>query len=217
MSEKSIIFSAPMVRAILEGRKTQTRRVVKRPPLDVAQPDSVVQKGDAFFNSYGNLGAGTGQVLISLKCPFEKGMTLWVRETWNVAPRAVNIPHIGRVENNPLAAIPKERPENCKIYYRAQIDDEKAFLEHKEACLAKWYWRSPILMPRWASRVMLSVTGVRCERLRDMTEEDAIAEGCGSVIEYWETWNRLNTKRGFGWDANPYVWVIEFEVLEARA
>jgi hypothetical protein len=78
-------------------------------------------------------------------------------------------------------------------------------------------WRSPIHMPRWASRITLKITDIRPECLPDIAHEDAIAEGSSGIDEYRELWDSLNSKRGYGWEANPWVWVIEFErVQEAK-
>jgi hypothetical protein len=124
------------------------------------------------------------------KWPYQLGDTLWVRETW-----AYSTDYDGDVILN------------RKILYRA--DGEKTILPST--------WRPSIHMPRWASRINLEVTGVRVERLKDITEEDALAEGVISS-DYDKTyryafsvlWDSINAKRGYGWAANPWVWVIEF-------
>lgn len=215
MKERPIIFSAPMVRAILSGAKTQTRRVVK------PQPDY----------RYGVLfpqGSSTGYSpdLLAGACPFGRpGDRLWVRETWK---------HIegGAIYDASGGTIDAFDPETI---YRADRPNRSG------------PWISPIHMPRWASRITLEITDVRVERLQDISEADAVAEGvrrgdgkwhalddCEAVFldEFgWfapERYTRHNAPRhafreaweiisGPGsWDANPWVWVIEFKKLEQQ-
>lgn len=160
MGEKPILFSAPMVNAILNGRKTMTRRVVKN---------------DA-------------------KCPYESGDLLWVRETF-----AVN-----RVGGQDL------------VFYRADCGSDGDGAK----------WKPSIFMPRKYSRITLRITDVRSERLQEITAVDMRAEGIdclyendGSISEHFtrQSWvnllDSINAKRGFGWDANPWVWVVSFEKL----
>jgi len=187
--ERPIIFSAPMVRAILAGQKTQTRRVIKPQP-DVPNP-------------------GTNwTIAMSSNCPYgHPGARLWVRETC----RAVElIPGWGGVN------------------YLAGGGDIK--IENTESAVAQW-WKlygyrggcgmtvPPIHMPRWASRISLEITGVRVERVQDISEADALAEGVdrtntslpGYATErFRRLWDSINAARGFGWEVNPWVWVIEF-------
>ncbi|WP_186083797.1 hypothetical protein [Burkholderia gladioli] len=179
MKKRPILFSAPMVRAILDGRKTQTRRVAK----EFAGRDNL----DAILRRFPN----------QQGCPHgEPGDRLWVRETWGQYQLA---------------------PED--IVYRADEDFP---------CGSPKRWRPSIHMPRWASRITLEITGVRVERLQDISEADAIAEGIEhtsdgfSVDEgrhfhaarardsFASLWDGLNEARGHGWEANPWVWVIEF-------
>lgn len=180
MKERPILFSGEMVRAILDGRKTQTRRVVKPPPPS---------------NS-----GGTSEIFaLAKQCPYgQPGDWLWVRETW--APAATE----GY----------DKRDDGGLIWYRAT--DERV-------CMGPW--RPSIFMPRQVSRIMLEITDVRVERLQDITEEDAKAEGVaawhdtanGTVYrpEFEMLWDSINGKRGYGWDMNPWIWVIEFKKVSA--
>jgi len=180
---KPIIFSTPMVQAILAGQKTQTRRVVKPQP----DGDYVKQWIDLF------------------EPPYKPGDRLWVKEAWSVW---------------------EHRPDDLPIRYRADYrNDYKA------------KWQSPMFMPRRYSRITLEITNVRCERLQEMTEADAVAEGLkvsaaghyynyhnkrphtdfGCPIESFESlWDSINAKRGYGWETNPWVWVLEFRVGSGR-
>lgn len=168
MKERPILFSAPMVRAILDGRKTQTRRVVKLRNGQYMPPS---EKADI---------NGWRQMLRN--CPYgQPGDRLWVRETHFDAKRL----------------------NEGRILYRADGD------------VSRFGWTPSIHMPRSASRITLEVTGVRVERLQDISEADAVAEGVvweqgQTAINVFETlWESIN---GAGsWDANPWVWVVEFK------
>ena len=208
MTERPILFSAPMVRAILDGRKTQTRRVMKVQPY----PDSIVtveyynqtvidrhgdmQPGPEIFGAHWDDGEH------GLRCPYGAPRdTLWVRETWAPHPHGVM---------------------RCGAVYRA---DQGAVPDAGR-------WRPSIHMPRWASRITLRITDVRVERLQDISEDDAVAEGVAleryvpvsdsagthssgeaeptdPVEEYRNLWNHINAPGA--WDANPWVWALSFE------
>ena len=182
--ERPIIFSGPMVRAIREGRKTQTRRVIKPQKIRVtkspAGPDLV----------------WLGDTTNRLSCPYAPGMTLWVCETVQYTG-PWNIPNEGR------------------LWYPA--DGKKPFDEAVQT-------KSGEFMPRWASRLTLEVTDVRVQRVQDISEEDARAEGCGvgcrkigcdcARNKFHELWDSINAKRGFGWDANPAVRAVTFKRID---
>ena len=177
MKERPILFSAPMVRALLAGTKTQTRRVLKQAQIrSAAMPEPEWRS-------------------VLTLCPYgQPGDQLWVRERW--APR------------DGLTVINQQRTE---VFYWA--DDEGKHWSDGP-------WKPSIHMPRWASRITLEVTGVRVERLQDISERDAQAEGVvewaingGStaalcVDQYRDLWDSIN---GAGaWECNPFVWVVEF-------
>jgi len=193
--ERPILFSGPMVRAILDGRKTQTRRVVKN---------------QEWYNLKGEYGDRLRSVD---RCPYgTAGERLWVRETWTPdhAPFYPHFPVAYRAD----AGFDYERNERGETY----SPEQKAWFPYR--------WRPSIHMPRIASRITLEITGVRVERLQDISESDAIAEGVSNDMPIaWQTGD--DTPRGmFGelwesingpdsWAANPWVWVIEFRKLEA--
>lgn len=200
MKERPILFSAPMVRALLDGSKTQTRRVVKithktpglaaclAPPIGEPRPGTAVEL-----------------------CPYgQPGQRLWVRETWYCD-------HF-EVQKGPYLEVLEARE---LLVYR--IDNERPY-EAKQPV-----WRPSIHMPRWASRILLEVTSMRVERLNDCSEVDALAEGvkaqpcdhirlsceeigcCGPTAKgmYAALWDQIN---GAGaWAVNPWVWVVEFK------
>lgn len=145
MKERSIIFNSEMVQAILEGRKTQTRRVIK------PQPKYTLDKSLS---------------PVDIPCPYGKpGDLLWVRETWQMLERW-GTEFGGAPYEYDLydGAIPKEQSRNIFIEYRADGYGDGP-------------WHPSIFMPRWASRIMLEVTGVRVERVKDISWDDALAEG----------------------------------------
>ena len=194
-----ILFNGEMVRAIIAGRKTQTRRLVNRPAMASAQSFS---DGMKYAKEHGLAGVQkVGRcdgVEWRCKCPYGvPGDLLWVRETW--AYETDFGTHTG------------------KTVYRADGDMREA-----EGGKPTDKWRPSIHMPRWASRITLLVTGVRVERVQDTTEADARAEGLEpgpgpdglttAKTEFWLLWDRINSARGFGWTANPWVWVVEFNV-----
>ena len=197
MKERPILFSGPMVRAILAGTKTQTRRLVRLPAHDWAL------SGIPEFLAVGPFGA--------------RGDRLWVREAWQVdAPRdgswADTMFYGDRI--SPLDWIPERYRTPAHVLHRATWDDGTR-------STALW-WRPSIHMPRWASRLTLEVTEVRVQRLQDISEEDAKAEGVEMIDgdptppEWWSyrqefghLWDSLNAKRA-PWDSNPWVWAVSF-------
>jgi hypothetical protein len=220
MREIPILLSSPMVRALLEGRKTQTRRVVKPQP-NVNESFSHQYPPDGPRTSYGyscwyphqmeKRAKHYGSLDHFLKgfpvdfCPYGKpGDRLWVRETTH--SRA--LPNI--LTGEPTSAI-------CGAYSA----DEEPVLNEYEFDYSWWYSRPvcpSIHMPRWASRITLEVTGVRVQRLQEISGEDCIAEGVN--ISPWEESLRWNYRHlwesinGAGsWDANPWVWAVSFKVV----
>lgn len=122
-------------------------------------------------------------------------------------------------ELGPYRKIPKSKPSGTWIRYRAE--DRDWDIEDK--------WRSPVYMPRWASRITLEITDVRVERIQDVSIEDVLAEGIKEVRgqhsgEYWreetggkfvDIWDSINAKRGYGWSVNPWVWAITFRQIDS--
>lgn len=167
MKERPILFSGPMVRAILVGNKTQTRRVIK------PQPNSV--RASALVSS--GLEDGHGN---ELRCPYGKpGDHLWVRETHLVTAGGA-------------------------VLYKADHPD-----------LISGYCRPSIHMLRQHSRITLEITGIRIQRLSEISHADGKAEGFDSLDAFALLWDRINEKRGYGWHANPWVWAVEFRAVKA--
>jgi hypothetical protein len=183
MKERPILFSAPMVRAILEGRKTQTRRIAKE-LNEMPNLDGILKR---FPNPKG--------------CRYGKpGDRLWVRETWAHERDGTGC------------------PDDNGVLYRATDpgwDDEETGLR----------WRPSIFMPRRASRITLEITDVRVQRLQEISEEDAQAEGAVGALDqsvgnnwcasqaFAALWESINGPDS--WDANPWVWAVTFRNLGA--
>lgn len=213
VKERPILFSAPMVRAILKGGKTQTRRVVKPQPVMKDGHWAYWQRG-VFSTPYWKNNAGdvqwpTEKQVIDkfIGCPYgQPGDRLWIRETW--APRS----------NGRMLLEQIQQP------FFAATDGEGDIRKP-----TGWRWRPSIHMPRWASRLSLEVTEVRAERLQDITPDDASAEGiwefsaklrdesckwrdCPSALQqarvaaFRELWESINGAAS--WAANPWVWVV---------
>lgn len=202
MNEKPILFNSEMVQAILSGRKTQTRRIISEKTLHLFDVAAIAgechplglcdQRSQSYYLEFCPLG--------------NPGDQLWVRETWNK--------HGGL------------------LTYRA---DHDWIEEMRKATVCPAKWVPSIHMPRWASRIQLEITDIRVERLQGISQADAIAEGApadhlqfNSVARgfgfpdfarswFWQTWESIYLRRsGANWQVNPWVWVIEFERMEAK-
>jgi hypothetical protein len=207
MSEIGILFSGPMVRAILEDRKTQTRRVMKPQPPESTTWD---QESGLFVIDGSCLG-------IMRSCPYgAPGDTLWVRETFALESCcSVDWYEPPFKDGRPLKVT--DDPDDGRFWeqphYRATDPTPELAYEDDERGEPTCKWRPSIFMPRWASRITLTLTDVRVQRVQDISEADAIAEGMTiglAVWEYHELWDDLNAKRGYSWDANPWVWALSF-------
>lgn len=210
--ERPILFSGPMVRAILEGRKTQTRRVVKPQPRLQPMPCHYVPSGWAESDDI-------GCTCREVKCQFRKGMLLWVRESFWAHP-----------ENNAFY-----KGGSGRIHYDAALDDAKRKSRRAEG----WKRKPPIHMPRWASRITLELTGVKVERLQAVSAKDILAEGVvlrshmdstlgkcpisavdnccyPDLLSVWgAAWIAIHGRES--WHQNPWVWVISFKVSGVAA
>lgn len=216
MTEHPIIFSGPMVRAILAGRKTQTRRVVKPQPdarLGADYVDGVWYEQDGYGDSW------------PIRCPYGvPGDRLWVRETWRPWPHPDMWDGIMYRADGAFV-----KPDGLSEAQGHWLSTECEHIEER--------WRPSIHMPRWASRLTPAVADVRVERVQDISECDSIAEGVGygwqmnsgwpdylnvtnGVCELTQDtarqsfatlWDSINAKRGYPWAANPWVWAVTFE------
>lgn len=207
MVEHPILMSAPMVRAILEGRKTQTRRVVQLPRW-AAQDELTFANFDVV--DYGKFGEALetwdwGPCPRSINCPYGKpGDRLWVREAWRGAW------HVGESTNFHLM-YPADGSEAMKY-----VDEEYVL---PKAAAKPENIMTPLFMPRWASRLTLEITAVRVQRLQEISEQDVVAEGCtnnpadGVLSDYHTLWESINGKK-HPWDSNPWIWAVTFVKLD---
>jgi hypothetical protein len=218
MSERPILFSSSMVRAILDGRKTQTRRVITKGIV------GRLMSGDQRLWPY-VADSRPGKTL-PIPCPYGvHGDRLWVKEAWDVAawrPGCVDIRYPGTGDELTVASV-------GDVTLASFIDglgkDEKAWFAkgHKPRC--PFRRRSPLFMPRWASRITLEVTEIRVERVKDITDEYAKSEGVQPLngliaigneeslyrIPFIGLWDSINAKRGHSWQSNPWVWCVSFK------
>lgn len=204
--ERPILFSGPMVQALLDGRKTQTRRICKDDPGVATYPDNRL-RGPAGSSAHGHHGLWTDaerDYWVATFCPYGRpGDALWVREAF-----------ASRVDVDWAT-----HPEKAKHYaiYRADMTGDP----HDEN---NWHnygdkWRPSIHMPRCLSRLTLELTDVRVERIQDISPEDAAAEGRsltpGDPTGYFpETWNKVNGPGA--WERNDWVWALTFRRVEAQ-
>lgn len=221
--ERPILFSGEMVRAILDGRKTQTRRVADFPADTRAvrwvENEETVPKGKPYTGWVVECGA---PFLLPRRCPYgAPDDRLWVRETWQYTDWTEDgYPFIGYAADESRALMDRgirdEWSDKLADVWTDLSAPENYAIDNRAADRR---WRPSIHMPRWASRITLELTGVRVERLQDISHDDVLAEGidrCNSssrimALERFEKlWNGLNADRGCGWDANPWVWVLEF-------
>ena len=192
MAIKPILFNTEMVRAILDGRKTCTRRIVKD-----GIPDDAMW-GYTAFTTKGYIscrGVHADEYVEGFfKLPYQSEDILYVRETWG-HPISLN--------------------SNKQYVFRADKIAESGFKNDSHI------WHPSIHMPKEAARIWLKVTDVRVERLQDMTDDDAEAEGCfdytSTALGFPDVWDSTIKKSdlgSYGWNANPWVFVIEFERCE---
>lgn len=252
MKERPILFTSDMVTAILEGRKTETRRVIKPQFYEsLRNPPQVkgVKPGDLFVcpdllptgpvtgrvivecesrGVYHNMGT---EVFIEKRSPYGKrGDRLYVRETF------YHYGHWAKNGKTPTGA--QAWTFKRKYGYDGDgvrlFDNPPAVIRPNKYRRPGWYKRPSIFMPRWASRLLLGVTEVKVERVQEIDDAGAEAEGApqdmlmvgepdfrpGHTDSYKKgftrLWDSINKKRGYSWESNPWVWVVKFKVIEKR-
>jgi hypothetical protein len=241
MKDRPILFSAPMVRALLDGSKTQTRRVIKAKEVFISASGAVMDMAEGHIKE--------------INFPYgEQGGYLWVRETFALQS-CVDGESPPFSDGRPIKHRNADDAEGysplwVQAHYRATDPEPELYYqdEHCSKCsdedFGHVHWKPSIHMPRWASRSTLKMTGLKVERLHDISKKDAFAEGVtkrnglycmdwslvgtphplggvitesyiandnpvGAFATYWERRNGRNS-----WDANPWIWAIEFEVIK---
>jgi hypothetical protein len=188
MKERPILFSGPMVRAILDGSKTQTRRTFKGTTEHKGPYNPAYMEAHQQANGWGSI------------CPHgTPGDRLWVRETFAMNEAKAGPPVVYRADHGEAQSVFVERPHSA------------------EWDVVATRWRPSIFMPRAASRILLEITDVRVQRLQEISEEDARAEGYDRSHAFPREWFALLWERIHGpgsWHANPWVWAITFQRLE---
>lgn len=238
VKERPIIFSGEMVKAILDGKKTMTRRVIKSDigAYDhghiIKQSSDKSREGSAcFFNKPVGCMVTSSKLV---KCPYGKiGDRLWVREKFNLFTFSEDMESAYPLKNLCTA----DEWEDEDAWGRIQKDIIYAESEKAREFFKNDKFRSPLFMPRWVSRILLEITDIRVERLNDISEADAVKEGLrilpasgryvvnpgdqhfggashDAVEVFSWLWDSLNTKKGYPWSSNPWVWVVEFKVIE---
>jgi len=213
MADKPIIFSGPMIRALLDGRKTQTRRVLKPQPDIGRDFVGIYAPGlSAVFECANPIETRGDQ---SIRLPYKIGQRLWVREAWSGEHFLADVKPSERLLVGHPSRLVSMIPET---WYWADGSPDCGDWEKP---------RPSIHMPRWASRLTLTVTDVRVQRLQDISADDATAEGCpgwyspahpdqgvtdgqASVEEFADLWNSLHGPDA--WDENPWVVALTFDV-----
>ncbi len=199
MKETGIIMSGNHPQLIIDGTKTMTRRTRGLQYYNEKPDKWRIQKteiaGKVWWEAACDLTWSH-----RIDCPYgQVGDRLWVRETHYLCVDA------------------DQKLRGDTVYKASEANPD----------ICKGEWRPSIHMPRWASRILLEITEVRVERVQEISEEDAVAEGCreswsahsSATVRYTarhefkELWDSLNAKRGFGWDFNPWVWVILFKLV----
>jgi hypothetical protein len=254
LADRPILFSGPMIRALLDGRKTQTRRVVKDVP-DTPAPDChplhTPKHPAPYLDAYCGERKTTANPRgmgrnwhwwqvddrpghVAFRLPYAPGDRLWVKERWNAFAFSEDGEEAWPTKTIPTGEEMAEiRDEACRVDVRAvyrESDRARQWFGHQK-------WRPSIHMPRWASRLTLTVTEVRVQRLQEISEDDAIAEGCrpffdhdnpteraapngtvrkmaplrGPADDFHRLWDSLNADRA-PWDSNPWVVAVSFTV-----
>ena len=200
---KPILFNTEMVQAILEGRKTVTRRVIKPQPEGDGTAPKPLKTRPGYWNAWGDD--------LVYKQPYKIGDILYVRETWAFIPCIdCGLYNHGACRDAPTTYEDKEDiSEGCFVY-------KADYPEPERIC-----WHPSIHMPKQAARIFLRVTGVRPERLREMVLGDVLMAGITETETYEGTWDRWHEtwdstlkpsdRPIYGWEADPWVWVVGFE------
>jgi hypothetical protein len=219
MSEKPILFTVEMVKAILEGRKTVTRRVIDLPDDVLWDFTGVMKDGSYRFSHQGDKDLIDG--LCFRKPRYQVGDLLWVKEGWWDLGHMEHGKWQGRIESHTVKPrYVADCPDPFAEGIGGIVQPEK--IPWKQTRLFRSTWRkcSSRFMPKWVARTWLEVVSVRAERLQDITEDEIWAEGlCPTsedlaYLEWINLWDSINAKRGYSWEINPWCWVLSFKQVK---
>lgn len=211
MKEQPILFSSPMVKAILNGNKTKTRRIINFELNTIHNGKLIADRLLCRINSVTNSvieyeyqpDVESSKTNVK-RCYYRKtGDQLWIKETHYL---------FGKWNKNGTTKTGKEKNQ-----FSCNKSKGVAYFDcvPESVCTRKndvgWFKRPSLFMPRWASRVTLKITDIKIERVQDITQEDAIAEGVRSREDFITLWCKLNGKES--WNVNQYVWVLSFSKL----
>ncbi len=197
-----------MVRAVLDGRKSQTRRVIK---IQSENKDFAGGWQFTFSNKHPYKYASLEAIECDIEsyCPYgQPGDRLWAKETFQIHKWPSIFSSGSKIAKDPFS-------EDVVIYYKEAVEKQGEQFTN---------WKPSVHMPRWASRITLEITNVRVERVQDMKHEDFLTEGMNpcpkgheptectcTMNQFQYLWHDLYSKKGYGWDKNPWVWVLEFK------
>lgn len=238
--ERPIIMSGPMVRAVLDGTKTQTRRVVTdrnsrgnwRPsqcemesawvdpgPSPAGNPGPYLKASPSVAGYASRDWPADDGIVDRIYPTWTRGERLWVKETWQYADWTE--------DGHPFVGYKADDARRLCDFYPELWGERIAF--DMDGRAADQRWRSPRFMPRWASRLTVEIVEVRVERLQDISEADALAEGADATEssltnpmsgtargDYARIWDEINAKRGHPYSSNPLCWVLGFRRVNAR-
>lgn len=238
IKEKPIPFSTQMVKAILKGNKTMTRRVLQPQPLNVpegAYMDRYNKSDDWCFWLQDNRmvnSVGPNHHTAMWKSPYQVGQRLWVRENWAICSFSANFAEEQQLQVAYRAGVTDTSPNGNTHDLEWRTVDYDTWKKYADM---KYYpWHTSRFMPKFASRLFLEITEVFVQRVQEITYQDAICEGhpLGEIyfvnkpneqqlkiaqisrIEWFRTlWDSFHEKRGFGWNTNPWIWAIRFKRL----
>jgi len=246
MKEKPIIICQQLIPPTLDGQKTKTRRVIKKgmDSIDIIGAKHIEKNiwRPVYQPSPADAGRITHEPQLkswTIKCPYQVGDKLWVKETyriraWSLEDGKICVDYKAGGYSGWIEIYPEEEKvfdgeRFVELCIQCSDDAEKAGLKCDDEGLYYWKegespcrWRSSRFMPKTLARIWLEVTDVRIERLQDITIKDICSEGLAESIYdfkpvqkgieiFANLWDSLNAKRGYSWESNPYVWVYEFK------
>ncbi len=200
---RPILFNTEMVKAILDGKKTETRRIITK-KVTIRPDQEINQDWKGRFELYSETKRYGIPQNIFFKPPYQPGDILYVRETWQ---------YLYELDGN------EQIIEGTGRYYYAATDQIPfdTYIDSRGISHEKTPWKPSIHMPKKAARIFLKVTDIRPERLQDIDDNGVIAEGLQIGDPFDEAWNstiKKSDRDRYGWDANPWVWVIKFKKLK---